>query len=158
MIARRFEENRQIPEARVRKMLEDVLSSPLVPKVAALIEKRLGRKLEPFDIYYPGFKSRGADTGQLDEIVRKRYPTAEAYRKDIPNLLVQLGFSKEKAEFLAANIVVDPARGSGHAMGAAEARRPGAPAHARREGRDELQGLQHRGARDGAQRRADVLA
>ena len=44
-IARKFEEDRQIPEARVRKMLEDVLSSPLVPKVAALIEKRLGRKL-----------------------------------------------------------------------------------------------------------------
>ncbi|HSP93590.1 MAG TPA: hypothetical protein VLU06_03495 [Thermoanaerobaculia bacterium] len=120
MIARRFDENRQIPEPRVRKMLEDVLSSPLAPRVAALIEKRLGRKLEPFDIWYAGFKPRGAYTeAQLDEIVRKRYPTAEAYKKDIPNLLVQLGFSKEKAEFLAGNIVVDPARGSGHAMGAA---------------------------------------
>ncbi len=140
MIARRFDENRQIPEARVRKMLEDVLSSPLAPKVAALIEKRLGRKLEPFDIYYPGFKSRGADTGQLDEIVRKRYPTAEAYRKDIPNLLVQLGFSKDKAEFLAANIVVDPARGSGHAMGA---QRRGDQAHLRT--RVEKEGMNYKG-------------
>jgi len=129
MIARRFDENRQIPEPRVRKMLEDVLSSPLAPKVAALIEKRLGRKLEPFDIWYAGFKPRGAHTeAQLDEIVRKRYPTAEAYKKDIPNLLVQLGFSREKAEFLAGNIVVDPARGSGHAMGAA---RRGDQAHLR---------------------------
>ncbi|HMA29935.1 MAG TPA: hypothetical protein VKS23_08725, partial [Thermoanaerobaculia bacterium] len=52
-IARKFDEERQIPEARVRKMLEDVLSSPLVPKVAALIEKRLGRKLSAVDVWYP---------------------------------------------------------------------------------------------------------
>ena len=88
----------------------------------------------------------------------RSYPTAEAYKEDIPNLLVKLGFTKERADYLAANIVVDPARGSGHAAGAAAARRQGAPAHARREGRDELQGLQHRGPRDGPQRRADVLA
>ncbi|MGH9316992.1 MAG: hypothetical protein ACRD1P_07795 [Thermoanaerobaculia bacterium] len=120
LIARRFEENRQIPEARVRKMLEVILGSPLVPRVAALIQKRLGRPLEPFDIWYSGFRARGAySEAQLDEIVRKKYPTAEAYKADIPNLLTKLGFSKEKAEFLADNIVVDPARGSGHAMGAA---------------------------------------
>src|SRR5258706_10367839 len=120
MIARRFDENRQIPEPRVRKMLEDVLSSPLAPRVARLIEKRLGRKLEPFDIWYSGFKPRGAYTeAQLDEIVRKRYPTAEDYKKDIPNLLEKLGSSKGKPRWVARNIVVDPARGSGHAMGAA---------------------------------------
>jgi hypothetical protein len=118
-IARSFDEGRQIPEARVQKMLEDVLSSPLVPKVAALIEKRLGRKLEPFDIWYAGFKPRlSTSVAALDEIVRKRYPTPEAYAKDIPNLLVQLGFSKEKAAYLAGNIEVHPARGSGHAFGA----------------------------------------
>ena len=141
MIARRFDENRQIPEPRVRKMLEDVLSSPLAPRVAALIEKRLGRKLEPFDIWYSGFKPRGAYTEtQLDEIVRKRYPTAEAYKKDISNLLVQLGFSKEKAEFLANNVVVDPARGSGHAMGAA---RRGDQSHLRT--RVEKDGMNYKG-------------
>jgi len=119
LIARRFDENREIPEARFQKMLEDVLGSPLVARVAALIQKRLGRPLEPFDIWYSGFRSRGAySETQLDEIVRKKYPTAEAYKTDIPNLLIKLGFSKEKAEFLASNIVVDPARGSGHAMGA----------------------------------------
>jgi hypothetical protein len=120
LIARRFDENREIPEARVQKMLEQVLSSPLVPRVARLIEKRLGRKLEPFDVWYNGFRARGAHTeAQLDEIVRKKYPTAEAYEKDIPNLLVQLGFTPEKARYLAGNIVVHPARGSGHAFGAA---------------------------------------
>ncbi|MGH8525239.1 MAG: hypothetical protein ACREXY_13835, partial [Gammaproteobacteria bacterium] len=119
LIARRFDENREIPEARVRQMFEQVLSSPLVPEVAKLIETRLGRPLEPFDIWYNGFRPRGAYTeAQLDEIVSKRYPTAEAYKKEIPNLLMQLGFTKERAEYLANNIVVDPARGSGHAMGA----------------------------------------
>jgi hypothetical protein len=96
-----------------------VLSSPLVPQVGKLIEKRLGRPLEPFDIWYNGFRARGAYTeAQLDEIVAKKYPTAEAYQGDIPNLLVKLGFTKERAEHLANNIVVDPARGSGHALGA----------------------------------------
>ena len=119
MIARRFDENRQIPEPRVRKMLDDVLSSPLVPKVAHLIEKRLGRKLEPFDVWYGGFKQRlRYSEAELDQMVRKKYPTPEAYAKDIPNLLGKLGFSKEKADFLASNIEVHPARGSGHAFGA----------------------------------------
>lgn len=118
-IARSFDEKRQILEARVRRMLEDVLSSPLVPRVAKLIEKRLSRKLEPFDVWYAGFKPRLAySEAQLDEIVRKRYPTPEAYAKDIPNLLQTLGFSKEKSEYLASNIEVHPARGSGHAFGA----------------------------------------
>ena len=119
-IAHRFEEDRQIPEAKVRTMLEAILGSPLVPRVAALIQKRLSRPLEPFDIWYSGFQTRGAySEAQLDAIVRKKYPTAEAYKADIPNLLARLGFSKEKADFLAGNIVVDPARGSGHALGAA---------------------------------------
>ena len=119
LIARRFDENREIPETQVREMLEAVLTSPLVPRVAALIEARLGRPLEPFDVWYNGFRQRGAHTeAELDAIVKKRYPTAEAYQQDIPNLLVGLGFSREKAEYLAAHIVVDPARGSGHALGA----------------------------------------
>ena len=56
---------------------------------------------------------------QLDEMVAKKYPTAQAYQQDIPNLLMKLGFSSERAQYLARNIAVDPARGAGHAMGAA---------------------------------------
>ncbi len=120
LIARRFDENREIPEARVKEMLVQVLSSPLVPRVARLIQSRLGRPLEPFDIWYNGFRARGAYTeAQLDEIVSKKYPTAAAYKNDIPNLLMKLGFTKERATYLANNIIVDPARGSGHASGAA---------------------------------------
>jgi hypothetical protein len=119
LIDRRFNENREIPEERVKQMLVQVVSSPLVPKVAMLIQKRLGRPLKPFDIWYNGFRPRGKYTeAQLDEIVSKRYPTAEAYRQDMPNMLMKLGFSRQRADMLAGNIVVDPARGSGHAMGA----------------------------------------
>lgn len=119
LIARRFDEDREIPEARVKAMLEQVLTSPLVPQVAKLIESRLGRPLEPFDIWYNGFRPGSQYTeAQLDEMVAKKYPTAEAYQKDIPNLLMKLGFSPERARYVASNIMVDPARGSGHAMGA----------------------------------------
>ncbi|MGZ8797921.1 MAG: hypothetical protein ACXW2F_11280, partial [Thermoanaerobaculia bacterium] len=119
-IARRFNEDRQIPEERVKQMLEQVTTSPLLLRVARLIEQRLGRPLEPFDIWYNGFRPRGTySEAQLDAIVRKRYPTAEAYKRDIPNLLRGLGFSAERADYLASNIEVDPARGSGHAMPAA---------------------------------------
>ncbi len=119
LIARRFDENREIPEPRVRAMLEQVVSSPLVPRLANLIQSRLGRRLEPFDIWYSGFRpgSQYSET-QLDEMVARRYPTAQAYQQDIPQLLIKLGFSRERAQYLAANIAVDPARGAGHAMGA----------------------------------------
>jgi hypothetical protein len=118
-IARRFEEDREIPEKRVKAMFEQILTSPLAPRVAALIEKRLGRPLEPFDIWYNGFRPRGQYTEtELDAIVAKRYPTAAAYEADMPSLLVKLGFSEDRAAYLAGNIVVEPARGSGHAWGA----------------------------------------
>jgi hypothetical protein len=119
LIDRRFQEDREIPEARVKAMLEQVLGSPLVAQTARLIQARLGRPLEPFDIWYNGFRPGSQYTeAQLDEMVKKKYPTAEAYQKDIPNLLMELGFSADRAQHVAKNIVVDPARGSGHAMGA----------------------------------------
>ncbi len=119
LIARRFDEDREIPEPRVKAMLEQVLTSPLVPQVAKLVETRLGRPLEPFDVWYNGFRpgSKYSEV-ELDQTVARKYPTAGAYQKDIPNLLTKLGFSPERAQYLASNIMVDPARGSGHAMGA----------------------------------------
>ena len=119
LIARRFDEDREIPEPRVKAMLEQVLTSPMVPQVAKLIESRMGRPLEPFDVWYNGFRPGSKYTeAELDQIVAKRYPTPAAYQKDIPNLLMKLGFSPARAQYVAANIIVDSARGSGHAMGA----------------------------------------
>ena len=117
LIARKFDLERELPEARVTAMLEEVLDSPLVPRIAALIQQRLGRKLEPFDLWYDGFRPRSRwSEAELDAMTRKRYPTAEAFQKDIPNILVALGFTPERARFLADRIAVDPARGSGHAL------------------------------------------
>ena len=119
LITRRFDEDREIPEARVKAMLEQVLTSPQAAQTAKLIEGRLGRPLEPFDIWYNGFRANEKySEAQLDEIVAKRYPNADAYKKDIPNLLMKLGFAPDRAKYIADNIVVDAARGSGHAMGA----------------------------------------
>lgn len=119
LIDRRFNENREIPEARVKAMLEQILTSPLAPKVAALIQTRLGRPLEPFDVWYNGFRANDKyKEEELDAVVAKKYPNADAYAADIPNILQKLGFSHDRAEMLSANIIVDPARGAGHAMGA----------------------------------------
>jgi hypothetical protein len=118
-IDRSFNESREIPEERVVAMFEEVLSSDLLERTGRLIEARLGRPLEPFDIWYNGFRARGTySEADLDAMTRKRYPTAEAYEADMPNLLVGLGFDRDRARELAANIVVEPARGSGHAWGA----------------------------------------
>ncbi|MHC1739364.1 MAG: hypothetical protein AB9882_15260 [Ignavibacteriaceae bacterium] len=118
-IARRFNEDRELSEDRVRKMFEDILSSPLAKEVAVLIKSRLGRDLQPFDIWFNGFKPKGSSSQDaLDKIVRDKYPNPEAFKNDIPNILIQLGFTPERAKIIAANIGVDPARGSGHAMGA----------------------------------------
>jgi hypothetical protein len=118
-IARSFEESRQLPEARVQKMLEDICGSPQVNDVAKVIEQRLGRKLEPFDIWYNGLRpASSVSEAELDAITRQRYPNPAAFDQDLPNLLKRLGFSEERATFLASKIDVDPARGSGHAAGA----------------------------------------
>ena len=114
-IDRHFALDDELPEPRVRALLTQILGSPLVPEVAALIRKRLGRPLEPFDIWYDGFVEKEPE-GELSKLTRARYPTAEAYKKDIPRILETLGFTPEKARWVDSHIVVDPARGSGHAL------------------------------------------
>ncbi|MBP1679009.1 MAG: hypothetical protein H6Q29_920 [Bacteroidetes bacterium] len=119
LIARRFNVDRELPEERVKKMLEQVVSSPLVPRVAELIRQRLGRPLEPFDIWYNGFRVKSSvGEVELDRVVAGKYPNADAFKRDIPSILTALGFTPERSRFLAGLIAVDPARGSGHAMGA----------------------------------------
>jgi hypothetical protein len=124
-IARSFDVGREIPEGRARKMLVDVVTSPQVKQVAERIGRDLasrapGRKLEPYDIWYNGFQARGRYTeAELDALTKKRYPTAQAFAADIPRILRDLGFPPARADFIAKHIVVDAARGAGHAMQAA---------------------------------------
>jgi hypothetical protein len=119
-IARKFELEREIPEARVVALLEEVLGAPEVKETARIVAARLGRPLEPFDVWYDGFRPRARHPeAELDTITRARFPTPAAFAKDLPNVLGALGFSPAKSTWLAERIVVDPARGSGHALGAA---------------------------------------
>ncbi len=115
-IARSFEIGRELPEARVKALLEQVLASPLVPRVAKLIEGRLGRPLEPLDLWYAGFKAGSRPEAELDALTRKRYPDAAAFAADMPRILEGLGFERERAAWLAERIIVDPSRGAGHAL------------------------------------------
>jgi len=118
-IDRRFQKDREIPEKMVEKLFENLLTSKEFKRTGQLIQKRLGRDLEPFDIWYKGFRATSKySESELDKIVAAKYPTVAAFEEDIPNILGKLGFDREAAEFLASKIKVDPARGAGHAMGA----------------------------------------
>jgi hypothetical protein len=118
-VDRKFQREREIPRDEVEGLLTAVLGSPVMSDVAKLVAARIGRPLEPFDIWYDGFAGRGGqDQDALDRQVRERYPTVEAFQEDLPAILVRLGFGAETAAMLAGKIVVDPARGAGHAMGA----------------------------------------
>ncbi len=128
-LARAFDQRRQIPEEQVEALLVSVLTAPEVRATGQVIERRLGRPLEPFDIWYDGFaQRRQIPEEELDRMVAARYPTVAAFQADLPAILRRLGFSEEQAAFLSARIVVDAARGSGHAM---EAVRRGDAAHLR---------------------------
>ncbi|NQV03029.1 MAG: hypothetical protein HQ542_10305, partial [Bacteroidia bacterium] len=119
-IQRAFDGGMEISQADVEKAFTDLCSSEQVKKVAKLIKDRLGRDLQPFDIWYDGFKARSnLDQEMLMRMTREKYPNTEAFEKDIPNMMMKLGFKPDKAREIASHITVDPARGSGHAWGAA---------------------------------------
>ncbi|HAH25075.1 MAG TPA: hypothetical protein DCL77_15185 [Prolixibacteraceae bacterium] len=118
-IDRAFSVAMQVPQPEVEKLFTEFLGSPQIMEVAAIIKKRLGRDLAPWDIWYDGFKARSSiNEEMLNSITEKKYPNAKALEADLGNLLLKLGFTKEKAVFIASRVSVDPARGSGHAWGA----------------------------------------
>ncbi len=118
-MARTFELSLEIPEKQVEELFVKLISSPVAKQVGELIAKRLGRPLQPFDIWYDGFKSRSSlDQDELSKITKKKYPNTTAFENDLPNILKKLGFTPEKANFIASKVQVDAARGAGHAWGA----------------------------------------
>lgn len=118
-IQRRFDLSREIPELRVTEIFDNLLTSENFKSVCNIIKIRLGRDLEPFDIWYNGFKSRANFSEEkLNKLVSQRYPTPQSFEKDIPRILRDLDFPRNRVSEIANLIVVDPARGSGHAWGA----------------------------------------
>ncbi|MCA1745194.1 MAG: hypothetical protein LC643_05730 [Bacteroidales bacterium] len=119
-IRRNFEGSMEIAQPEVEALFVEFLSSDLLKEAGGLIAQRLGRPLEPFDIWYDGFKARSSiNEDVLSQKIRPLYPDAEAFGKDIANILVRLGYEPKRATYLAEKISVEPARGSGHAWGAA---------------------------------------
>ncbi|MFO0724176.1 MAG: hypothetical protein U1E65_10365 [Myxococcota bacterium] len=140
-IKRSFELGQELPEDRVRGLLVEILSSPLVPKVAKAIEAKLGRPLEPVDLWYAGFKPKPKmSESELDAQTKKRYPDAAAFASDMPRILKDLGFPGDRADYIAKKVVVDPSRGAGHAM---QAMRRGDYPHLRT--RIEKDGMNYKG-------------
>ncbi|MBO4621183.1 MAG: hypothetical protein J5635_00770 [Paludibacteraceae bacterium] len=115
-IIRNFEGDIEMPAAEVDSLFRVLLASPQVRTVADEIRARLGRELRPYDIWYDGFKARSSmNENLLTAQTRQLYPTPEAYCRQIPTMLQKLGFQPDKATEIAGHIVVEPARGSGHA-------------------------------------------
>lgn len=124
-LKRRFEADMEIPKEEVKALFAEYASSPLLRQAGQIISQRLGRPLQPFDLWYDGFKARaGFGEGELDRITKTRYPNAAALDNDIPRILKQLGWTAADAEFLGQNIDVDAARGSGHAWGTSMRNQP----------------------------------
>lgn len=117
-ILRKFSWEMEISQDEVEALFDSYLSSPQLARVGALIKSRLGRDLKPYDIWYNGFTSKNSiSEDQLSSKTTAKYPNPEAFRIGMPGMLEKLGWSPERARYLADKIVVDPARGSGHAWG-----------------------------------------
>ena len=115
-IIRNFEGGVEIPAAELDSLFRALVGSKQVAQVATIIRERLGRDLRPYDIWYDGFKARAAlNEDELSAQTRQLYPDANAFAADMPRLLQQMGFYSEDARAIARHIVVEPARGSGHA-------------------------------------------
>lgn len=119
-IQRQFDESMEIPVDDVEDLFIELLSSPVLKDIAKIIETRMGRKLQPWDIWYDGFKTRSSlDMDKIDAVLEAKYPDKTAFEADLPHILIKLGFPEDTAFLLASRITVDPSRGAGHAWGAA---------------------------------------
>ncbi len=115
-IQRNFEEGVEIPAGELDSLFRALIGSEQVRQVASVIRDRLGRDLRPYDIWFDGFKARASlNEDELTAATQRLYPDADAFAADMPRLLARMGFSSEEAGNIALHIVVEPARGSGHA-------------------------------------------
>ncbi|MCL2682189.1 MAG: hypothetical protein FWE63_01730 [Bacteroidales bacterium] len=118
-IEAQFNGNMEMLKKDVEAMFVELVSSDEVKDVAKLISNRLGRELRPFDIWYNGFKARGTiSEAELDRITTTRYPNAIAFERDMPNIMMKLGWDKARAQEISSRIKVEGSRGAGHAWGA----------------------------------------
>jgi len=119
-ILRKFSAEMEISQEEIEALFDSYLSSPELARLGNMISERLGRDLRPYDIWYDGFKARNSyPEDKLTEKTSALYPSPAAFREQMPVMLKNLGWTPDRAKYIADKIVVDPARGSGHAWGAA---------------------------------------
>ena len=114
-LRRKFDLEREIPEDDVVRQLELLLEAPARAGLAELMKRRLGRSLEPQDIYFDELAPPTA-AADLDAAVRDRFGDHRGFELALPQVLEQLGYSHGDANFLGSRIRVEIARGAGHAM------------------------------------------
>ncbi|MCL2414191.1 MAG: hypothetical protein FWC94_02935 [Bacteroidales bacterium] len=103
----------------VHDLFVQLVSSDVAREVGQFISQRVGRELRPFDLWYNGFRPRGAfPEAELNALTRRLYPDAMAFERDMPNMLMTLGWNRARATEIASRIAVDGSRGIGHAWGA----------------------------------------
>jgi len=114
VITRTFDSHNLFP-SEVEKIIRDFLSDPVIAEAGKIIETRLGRPLEPFDIWYSGFQEQSLyPADMLDSITMARYPDPLTLQNDLPGILVNMGFSRSEAQHIGAYAVVRPVVSGGY--------------------------------------------
>lgn len=117
-VLRKFSFEMEISQNEVETLFDSYMKSSQLAMIGKLIKERLGRDLRPYDIWYNGFQSRSTiSEDQLSAKTSALYPNPPAFRAAMPGFLEKLGWTPDRARYIADKIVVDPARGSGHAWG-----------------------------------------
>lgn len=114
-MARKFDLERQIPEAEVERWLVELLEAPVRRDLAKFLEEHIGRPLEAFDIYFDHL-AKDCDGPGMDAAVRRRFRDERDFAEQLPQILRELGFSASDAEFLGSRVRVEIAKGAGHAV------------------------------------------
>jgi hypothetical protein len=105
-ITRTFE-NANLTVDETEKLIIEILESPLAEEVSRLVEKRLKRKLHPFDVWYSGFQEQSYySAGFLDSLTRARYPDPESLEDNIKDILMKMGFPEEEAVTIGTSVDV----------------------------------------------------
>lgn len=114
VISRTFE-NSSVHLEEIESFIREFLSDPVLPEIGRLVEKKLGRKLLPFDIWYSGFQEQSVyPASYLDSLTSSRYPSPETLKQDLPAILERMGFPAEEAAFVGTRITVRPVVSGGY--------------------------------------------
>ena len=114
-IARKFALEREMPEHEVEQLMIALLESPVRQDLARFLGKKVGRALEPFDIYFDDVVEAKPAT-EMNAAVRARFSSGKDLEAKLPTLLRELGYSDSDADFLGSHIRVEICKGAGHAM------------------------------------------